>query len=698
MAANPVSGQVADGASVSAGLTSLATGTGGSNFPGNVTAGNIVVVRVGAGPSSTHSAPTDSLGATWTQIGTTTADATISTSRWWAVVPSTGAMVVTGNFSSSTGATIIAVEVTGQRSFNPIVDGLAAAAQTPSAGADTVTVGTVALPLPATSGMMLAFNFNASGTVGNAGSTFNDLGAFCNVVGANRMRVEWKAVSTNAAQTATFQQAVGTDVNYAAVVLIADPSPPIISADPTEQTAADGGTATFSATAVGATSYQWERQGPAGGAYSNVTGGSGGTTTAYTTPALARSSDAGALYRIKATNAQGTTTSNPALLRVTLAPTTSDTDGLVVGDSKVGEGKVGAPKAAGTGPQTVTCTGIASAEAFGTAKINRKIVATGIASSEAFGTAKVGFRILTTGIPTAEAFGTAKLNLRITVNGIASAEAFGTSSVSLSGGPQTVTATGIASAEAFGAAKVNLKIAASSIASLEALGTPKLNLKIAAAGIASGEAFGATKLNLQVRAIGIPSSESFGATSVGLRITVAGIPTAEAFGLAKLNLRLLLSGIPGAEAFGTATVALANAPQTIVVVGIPSAEAFGAAHVQTNQTVHAVGIPSAEAFGSADIRNGNAAAYYGSGKHQHDEDLHRRVQDKWDWLEQFKKLKEEQPTPPEKRHEPRPAPVQLDLLPEQPITLPRPMRAKPAAHELTGEEEAIAILLALDEL
>lgn len=362
MAATPVSGQVADGASVSAGLTSLATGTGGANFPANVTAGNIVVVRVGAGSSSTHSAPTDSLGATWTQIGSTFSDASVSLSRWWAVVPSTGAMVITGNFSSSTGATIIAVEVTGQRSFNPIVDGLTAAAQTPAAGADTVTVGTVALPLPATSGMMLAFNFNASGAVGNAGTGFTDLGAFCNVAGSNRMRAEWKAVSTNAAQTATFQQVVGTNINYAAVAMIADPSPPIIDADPTEQTAADGGTATFTASTTGATSHQWERQDPSGASFSNVSGGSGGTTASYTTPTLVRATDAGALYRIKATNAQGTTTSNPALLRVTLAPTTSDTDGMVVGDSKVGEGKVGAPKATG-GPTIVESTGSSSGAA-----------------------------------------------------------------------------------------------------------------------------------------------------------------------------------------------------------------------------------------------------------------------------------------------------------------------------------------------
>lgn len=109
---------------------------------------------------------------------------------------------------------------------------------------------------------------------------------------------------------------------------------PVVTVQPTEQTAADGGTATFSATVTGATSYQWERKAPGGGSWANVSGGSGATTDSYTTGTLSRSSDAGALYRLKASNANGDTYSNEVLLWVTQIPTSyASSVGLVHGSS-----------------------------------------------------------------------------------------------------------------------------------------------------------------------------------------------------------------------------------------------------------------------------------------------------------------------------------------------------------------------------
>lgn len=101
--------------------------------------------------------------------------------------------------------------------------------------------------------------------------------------------------------------------------------------------------------------------------------------------------------------------------------------------------------------QTVTLTGLASAEAFGTAQLNRTMTLTGIASAEAFGTMQVflATAVDPDSIASAEAFGTAQLNLTAPVTGIASAEAFGTARV-IHGTLQDVTLTGIASQEAFG--------------------------------------------------------------------------------------------------------------------------------------------------------------------------------------------------------------------------------------------------------
>lgn len=77
-------------------------------------------------------------------------------------------------------------------------------------------------------------------------------------------------------------------------------------------------------------------------------------------------------------------------------------------------------------------TGIASAEAFGSATITLYITPSGIASAEAFGSATITIDITPSGIASAEAFGTAvvvPILLNITPLGIVSAEAFGTASL-----------------------------------------------------------------------------------------------------------------------------------------------------------------------------------------------------------------------------------------------------------------------------
>ena len=107
----------------------------------------------------------------------------------------------------------------------------------------------------------------------------------------------------------------------------------------------------------------------------------------------------------------------------------------------------------GAGPQTVSPSGIASLEAFGTTVIDTAvtITVTGIASEEAFGTTVLalgGVTILPAGIETAEAFGTPVLTGGVVIapNGIPSEELFGTAT--LATGPVTILPAGIASAEA----------------------------------------------------------------------------------------------------------------------------------------------------------------------------------------------------------------------------------------------------------
>ena len=73
----------------------------------------------------------------------------------------------------------------------------------------------------------------------------------------------------------------------------------LITAQPTQQSAAVSNTATFSVTATGATSYQWNLGG------SPI---SGATSSSYTTGTLT-AADNGTLYAVDCTNTNGTTTS-----------------------------------------------------------------------------------------------------------------------------------------------------------------------------------------------------------------------------------------------------------------------------------------------------------------------------------------------------------------------------------------------------
>ena len=272
------------------------------------------------------------------------------------------------------------------------------------------------------------------------------------------------------------------------------------------------------------------------------------------------------------------------------------------------------------GDQGITATGIASAEAFGTAVVSatNTISPTGIASAETFGTAVVSATntINPTGIASAEAFGTATVSTTNTISpsGIASAEAFGTAVISTT---NTIAPGGIASAEAFGTAIISAAntIAPDGIASAEAFGTAVISTTntIAPGGIASAEAFGDAVVALQGTQIVAPSSiasaEAFGAATItpgAVDIAPTSIGSAEAFGAATISAgsSIAPAGIASAEAFGIPV--LSAGPVDIAPVGIGSAEAFGTPTVTDSsqgQIISPTGIPSGERFGRAVVWN-----------------------------------------------------------------------------------------------
>ncbi len=170
-----------------------------------------------------------------------------------------------------------------------------------------------------------SFSFSTtSGTTGSWTTRTDQNSGFFNVAAGTATQTTAGALTADC---------VSTSGGRLAIIFALRPSttPPAFSLQPTDQTAADGGTASFDTTVTGATSYQWETLAPGGGSWGNVSGGSGATSADYTTGTLSRATDAGRFYRLKATNADGDTYSNVVQVRVTSIQTSYDFGGFVIG-------------------------------------------------------------------------------------------------------------------------------------------------------------------------------------------------------------------------------------------------------------------------------------------------------------------------------------------------------------------------------
>lgn len=238
---------------------------------------------------------------------------------------------------------------------------------------------------------------------------------------------------------------------------------------------------------------------------------------------------------------------------------------------------------------TLSPSGIASAEAFGTAVASTTLTVSpdGIASVEALGSPVVSTILTVTadGIASTGVFGTPAATgyLLATADGIASVEAFGTPAISTA---YTATSTGIASAESFGtpAATGALTVSPSGIGSAEAFGTPAASVTFIAspAGIDSGETFGTPVMSgvITLSPAGIDTAEAFGtpfATGSPVTATAVGIGTLEDFGVPTANKKIKLSptGIASAAAMGTPAASITPASVIATAVAIASLEVFG---------------------------------------------------------------------------------------------------------------------------
>lgn len=287
--------------------------------------------------------------------------------------------------------------------------------------------------------------------------------------------------------------------------------------------------------------------------------------------------------------------------------------------------------------QTLTPSGITSAQAFGSATVANSSAAqnlapSGIASAEAIGSATVTVGAVTiapSAIASSEAIGGTRINLNInSPPGIASSEAFGTAAIGC--GAVTLAPTGIASVEAVGTVILTpgaISISPTGIISggVVWMGGPVVStgaISVTPSGITSGEAIGSLVLSsgsTNVLAAGIASGETFGepVVSVGVAsITPAGISSAQALGTPVLlcgAITISPTGIASTQAIG-APVCTAGTVN-ISPAGIASSEQVGAITVTPGGTsIAPAGIESAEGIGTAKVGLNITASGIASGE------------------------------------------------------------------------------------
>ena len=270
------------------------------------TGGERAVVWVTVGGASTITV-TDGTN-TYTQVGS---QVTASSGDVQAVFEcascAAGTFTVQANFGTSNAFRGIAVHrfsgLTGSGS-------LVGAAQTaPGTGADGLSSGNLT---PASQpALLLGIATDFNGSTVNVGTGFTSSAVYTNVDTANGSYTvsETKRLTSTSAVPAT-ATATSSPSNFLTLAYwAAEVTGPTITAQPSNQTVNNGATASFSVTATGATSYQWQDN--SSGSFANI---SGATSSSYAP--TASYSMQGRLYRCVVTNSGGSVNSDAATLRV----------------------------------------------------------------------------------------------------------------------------------------------------------------------------------------------------------------------------------------------------------------------------------------------------------------------------------------------------------------------------------------------
>lgn len=267
---------------------------------------------------------TDSAGLTWTsRAATATSPAWSYGIRVWTAPVTTGTSMTVSVDIGATAAQYIRVEVYEFTSYDTgtPVAGAVTGSDADGDGAHSITLGAT----PRTDSILMSHMFvglgSASGTVTeNANWTLlfetvlTDWG-----VAHSQYRTGTTSTSVDWDDLLATGTPFGGACSVAMEIRDAAAGGPTITDQPDDVTAYSGQTAQFTvaATGTGTLTYQWQRSTNNGVSYSNVSGGSGGTSTTYTTPTLGFEENL-YLYRCVVTDDIGPTNSNGAVL--TLIP------------------------------------------------------------------------------------------------------------------------------------------------------------------------------------------------------------------------------------------------------------------------------------------------------------------------------------------------------------------------------------------
>lgn len=151
----------------------------------------------------------------------------------------------------------------------------------------------------------------------------NGVNTWTDIAGATSATYSFNAtlLDTGKWYRALFTNVAGPASTVPAMLSVtAPPTAPVMQTQPQNQLSQPGNTNTFNAIAVGspAPSVQWQ-QSTDGTNWTNTTGGSGATTTIFTTPVLSQG-DNGLSYRAMFTNTSGSVSSDPVTLSITTPP------------------------------------------------------------------------------------------------------------------------------------------------------------------------------------------------------------------------------------------------------------------------------------------------------------------------------------------------------------------------------------------